>query len=64
MEVKHMVEDEIIAEVHKVRDELAARFSYDTARIYKYIKAQEAASGNKFARLPRKSKPKVAKSRR
>lgn len=35
-------QDEIIAEVRKVREELAARFDYDMDRLYKEIKRRES----------------------
>jgi len=41
---KHEFQDEIIAEVRKVRDELAARFDYDMDRLYEEIKQRESRS--------------------
>jgi len=37
-----MVEDQIVEEVRKVRQEYAAKFNYDLRRIFLDIKAQEA----------------------
>lgn len=44
--------DPVIAEVRAVRDEHAARFGYDMARIFKDIRAMQIASGAEYVRYP------------
>lgn len=44
--------DPVIAEVHAVRDEYAARFDYDVAAIFRDIRARQEASDRKYVRYP------------
>ena len=44
--------DPIIDELRAVRDEHAARFSYDVEAIFRDIRAQQEASGREYVRLP------------
>jgi hypothetical protein len=43
--------DPIVDEVRRVRDEHAARFNYDLDAIFRDIKEQEKKSGRKFVNL-------------
>ena len=40
-----MWEDHIVAEVRRIRDELAARFNYDMKAIFADMRARRAARG-------------------
>ena len=44
--------DPIVDEVRRVRDEYAARFDYDLDAIFRDIKEQEKKSGRKFVSYP------------
>lgn len=51
-------QDEIIAEVRSIRDDLAARFAYDVDRLYEEAKRCEQASGReKLAASPKRIQP-------
>ena len=47
-----MSRDPIVAEIHRIREELAARFNYDTGAILKYMQERDAAGDRKVIRLP------------
>jgi hypothetical protein len=47
-----MQPDPIVAEIRRVREELAARFGYDTAAIIKYMQQLDAVGDRKVIRLP------------
>ena len=49
-----MWEDEIVAEVRRVRDEYEAKFNHDLEAIYKDIKEQEKQNQRKVVSLPPK----------
>ena len=49
-----MWEDEIVAEVRKVRDEYGERFNHDLEAIYKDIKEQEKQNQRMVVCLPPK----------
>jgi hypothetical protein len=49
-----MVNDPIIAEVRKIRQEHAAKFNYDLDAIYKDLKTKEARSKRKIVSRPPK----------
>lgn len=64
-----MSPDPVVAEIHRIREEIAARFNYDTAAILKYAQERDAAGDRKVVRLPprppvvplkAKSQPQVA----
>lgn len=56
-----MWKDEIVEEVRRVREELAARFNYDITAIVENARKEQAASGRKVASPPpRKPKKPVA----
>ena len=44
--------DPIIAEVHAVRDEYAARFDYDVGRMFQDIRARQEASKREYVCFP------------
>jgi hypothetical protein len=45
------VKDEIVEDVRAAREAYAARFNYDLADMYKYLKAKEQASNHPIAKL-------------
>ncbi len=47
-----MQDDPVVAEVRRIREELAARFNYDIHAICEHARQQDAASGDKVIRLP------------
>lgn len=47
-----MLNDEIVEEVRKARDEYAAQFDYDLGAIFKDIKRQEEKSDRELVSLP------------
>ena len=44
--------DPIIAEVHTIRDEYAARFDYDVGRMFRDLQSRQEASDRKYVCLP------------
>ena len=56
-----MWKDEIVEEVRRVREELAARFNHDITAIVENARKEQAASGRKVVSFPpRKPKKPVA----
>lgn len=56
-----MWKDEIVEEVRRVREELAARFNHDITAIVENARKEQAASGRKAVSIPpRKPKKPVA----
>ena len=53
-----MIDDPIVAEVRKARDEYARRFNYDLDAICKDLQERQAQSGRKVVSFP----PKRSKS--
>jgi hypothetical protein len=47
-----MFSDPVVAEVHRIREQLAARFNYDVAAIAEYARQLDAASDRKVIRRP------------
>ena len=47
-----MKDDPIVAEVHAVRDELAAQCGYDLKEILRQLRQRQASSGRKYVRYP------------
>lgn len=47
-----MIDDPIVAEVRKIRDQYAAKFNYDLDAIYRDLKEREKASGRSYVRYP------------
>jgi len=44
--------DPVIAEVHAVRDDHAARFEYNLPAIFRDIRSMQNSSGKEFVRYP------------
>ena len=42
------MEDEIIKEIHKYREEFAAKFDYDINAMFEYLREQQQKSGRKY----------------
>lgn len=49
-----MWKDEIVEEIHQIREEYANSFSYDLNAIFTDLRQKEAASGRKVVTLSRK----------
>ena len=50
-----MIDDPIVAEVRKARDEHAAKFNYDLDAIFRDLKEKERSSGRKYVRYQPRS---------
>ena len=48
------MDDEIVAEVRRAREEHAKKFNYDLEAIFADIQKQQEASGREFVSLPAK----------
>jgi hypothetical protein len=46
-----MSPDPIVTEIRRIREEIAARFNYDTGAILKYAQERDAAGDRKVIRL-------------
>jgi hypothetical protein len=49
-----MLEDPIVAEVHRIREKLAAKFNYDVHAIGRDARKRERTSGHKVVNLAAK----------
>jgi hypothetical protein len=47
-----MSQDEIVDEVRRAREKIAARFEYDLGRLFKALEAEEAKGGGKVVSRP------------
>lgn len=47
-----MSPDPIVAEIRRIREEIAARFNYDTGAILKYAQERDAAGDRQVVRRP------------
>ena len=47
-----MIDDPIVAAVRKVRDELAAKFNYDVAAIFRDLRERESQHGDRLVSHP------------
>jgi hypothetical protein len=47
-----MQDDPVVAEIRRIREELAARFNYDIHAIFEYARQRDAADTRKVIRLP------------
>lgn len=47
-----MQDDPVVAEIRRIREELAARFNYDIHAIFEYARQRDAADNRKVIRLP------------
>ena len=52
-----MWEDPIVAEIHRIRKELAARFNYDVKAIMDDMRAREVALGSRLVDRSKRSEP-------
>lgn len=63
-----MWEDPIVKEIHKIREEHAAKFNYDIDAMFQDLQAKEAQSGVKYVsfdpKLPVKRKTRKHKPRK
>lgn len=50
-----MWQDEIVEEIHRIREEYAKSFNYDLDAIFADLQKKQAESGRKVVRLPPKS---------
>ncbi|MEQ1605983.1 MAG: hypothetical protein ABL999_14050 [Pyrinomonadaceae bacterium] len=55
-----MIEDEVIKEVHRIRDEIAKEFDYDLDRFFDDIQGKPIEDGRKVVSFVRKN-PKITK---
>ena len=51
-----MINDPIIEELHRIREEIAARHNYDIHAIFEYFRAKEAQEGRKVVSFERPKK--------
>lgn len=58
-----MSPDPIVAEVRRVREELAARFGYDLSAIVKFAQERDAASDREIIRRPPRQPAAPAKAK-
>ena len=51
-----MIDDPIIEELHRIREEIAARHNYDVHAIFQYFRSKEVQEGRKVVsfELPKK----------
>ena len=51
-----MIDDPIIEELHRIREEIAAKFNYDVHAMFAYWRARQAEEGRKVVsfELPKK----------
>ena len=52
-----MWEDPIVAEIHRIREKLAAEFNYDVKAIFADIRKRQAASGVKLVPQKKRAEP-------
>ncbi len=55
-----MWKDEIVADIHRIREEYGAKFDHDIDAIYEDIRRQQTESDLEFASFPRKPPQNVA----
>ena len=48
------MDDEIVDEVHRIRDAYAAKFDYDLKRIVEDVRRRQRESGRQYVKLPPK----------
>ena len=49
-----MFKDEIVEEIHRIREEYAAKFDHDIDAIYEDIRRRQAVSDREFVSFPRR----------
>lgn len=52
-----MWEDPIVAEVHRIREELAARFNYDIHAMFADMRKRQAGLGSRLVSLTKPAEP-------
>ena len=52
-----MWEDPIVAEVHRIREKLAAEFDFDVKAIFADLRKRQAASGNRLVPQKKRAEP-------
>jgi hypothetical protein len=52
-----MWEDPIVAEVHRIREQLAAKFNYDVAAIFADMRQRQEALGSRLVSRQRAEQP-------
>lgn len=52
-----MYKDEILAEIHRNREEYAKSFDYDLNAIFRDLKRKQTTHSHKIVKLPTKQKP-------
>ena len=52
-----MWEDPIVAEVHRIREQLAAKFNYDVEAIFADIRKRQELLGSKLVRQKKRAEP-------
>jgi len=64
------MDDEVMREIRRIREELAAKFDHDLHALYRYFKQRERESGRTYVNLEKRtktnarvSKVKLAKSK-
>jgi hypothetical protein len=58
-----MWEDPIVAEVHRTREELAAKFNFDVKAIVADIRERQAALGSRLVSLAKPAEPAAGRKR-
>ena len=58
-----MWEDPIVAEVHRIREELAARFDFDVAAMFADMRERQTALGPRLVSLAKPAEPTVETDR-
>ena len=51
-----MIDDPIMEELHRIREEIAARHNYDLHAIFEYFRAKEGQEGRKVVSFERPKK--------
>jgi len=52
-----MWEDPIVAEVHRIREQLAAKFGFDVKAIFADMRTRQAALGDRLVKQKNRAKP-------
>jgi hypothetical protein len=58
-----MWEDPIVAEVHRIREQLAAKFNFDVEAIFADIRKRQELLGSKLVRQKKRAEPTVEADR-
>ena len=52
-----MWEDPIVADVHRIREKLAAEFNFDLKAIFAYLRKRQAALGERLVHPKKRAEP-------